>query len=135
MESVIWFILLLNSSVKIDSGFLLLCFSFHNTSNSSRAFSLTVSNTPSTYFLRNSGVLPFFTQRCSLYSSSVNASEPSTSNEEEVTPPLLAEASLKIITPFFSKANRACCVRNKFAPSAIYLKRGTPFSSSNCFQF
>ena len=45
--------------------------------------------------------------------------------ELDVTPPLLAEASLKIITPAASRRIRASWVKNKLAPSTMCLKRGT----------
>jgi len=62
-------------------------------------------------------------------SSSLKARAERTSRDDEVTPPLLAEASLKTITPFFSRKRRAGCVKNRLAPSTMYLKRGLPVSS------
>jgi hypothetical protein len=56
---------------------------------------------------------------CFSCSSSVNDKAAKTSNEEEVTPPLLADESLYKTTPAFSNSRRASCVKNKLAPSTI----------------
>lgn len=50
----------------------------------------------------------------------------STSKEDDVTPPLLAEASLNKITPASSKIYLAPSVMNKLAPSTMYLNLGVP---------
>ena len=50
-------------------------------------------------------------------SSSFNAKEAKTSNEEDVTPPLFAEASLKKTQPCLSKEILHVCAMNKLAPS------------------
>ncbi len=64
----------------------------------------------------------------SLNSSSAKDSAASTSSEEDVTPPLLADASLKTIAPLPSRNRRAGWVMNRFAPSTMYWKRGLPSS-------
>jgi len=49
-----------------------------------------------------------------------------TSYDEDVTPPLLVEASLNKITPESSNFFLAPSEQNKFAPSTIYLNLGVP---------
>mmetsp|Transcript_20496 Transcript_20496/g.65652 ORF Transcript_20496/g.65652 Transcript_20496/m.65652 type:complete len:243 (-) Transcript_20496:2164-2892(-) len=63
---------------------------------------------------------------CSPNSASVMTRAASTSSEEEVTPPLLALASLNSTTPFSSSCSRASAVKNRLAPSTTYLKRSEP---------
>mmetsp|Transcript_23172 Transcript_23172/g.65117 ORF Transcript_23172/g.65117 Transcript_23172/m.65117 type:complete len:229 (+) Transcript_23172:595-1281(+) len=63
-------------------------------------------------------------------SSSFSARAAITSSELDVTPPLLADASLKTTTPAFSITRRASCVKNRLAPSTTYLKRRLRPSSS-----
>lgn len=48
---------------------------------------------------------------------------------------LLVLESLKRTTPFFSKNNLACWVKNKLAPSTTYLKFGLPSGSIRLLTF
>mmetsp|Transcript_13619 Transcript_13619/g.22232 ORF Transcript_13619/g.22232 Transcript_13619/m.22232 type:complete len:234 (+) Transcript_13619:2315-3016(+) len=56
------------------------------------------------------------------------------SNEEQITPHLLAELSLTITTPAFERLSRAPGVKNKFAPSTTSGLDGVPSSFKYFFQ-
>eukprot|EP01139_Manchomonas_bermudensis_P019716 Amastigsp_a677165_29.p4 type:complete len:158 gc:universal Amastigsp_a677165_29:1378-905(-) len=58
-----------------------------------------------------------------------------TSMDDDVTPPLFADASLKSTTPASSSTDRASGVMKRFAPSTIHLKRGAPFESKILWTF
>jgi hypothetical protein len=49
----------------------------------------------------------------------VEESDAKTSRDDDVTPPLLAEASLKRMHPAFSRRILATCVMNRLAPSTM----------------
>mmetsp|Transcript_17735 Transcript_17735/g.41707 ORF Transcript_17735/g.41707 Transcript_17735/m.41707 type:complete len:218 (-) Transcript_17735:2143-2796(-) len=68
---------------------------------------------------------------CCANMSSGMAKAARTSSEEEVTPPLLALASLTITAPAFSSTRRASCVKNKLAPSTMMVNRDLPSASSS----
>jgi len=71
----------------------------------------------------------FLTCICSWNSASLIDSAASTSSDDDVTPPLLALASLNTITPAFSNTKRASWVKKRFAPSTIILNLGVTPSS------
>ena len=94
MASLIRLIFSLMRSDRTERGMPVRAFSFQMTSNSRAAFFRMKSRSSSTYFFRKSEIFPSLTHISSSHSSSVRARLARTSRWDDVTPPLLAEASL-----------------------------------------